>query len=40
VLVHNYLELGLETIAGIMTDEVAELKLAVQTILEADEQAK
>lgn len=40
VLVHNYLGIDLETIWGIMTDEVAELKIAVQTILEAVEQAK
>jgi len=37
VLVHNYLGIDLETIWGIMTDEVAELKLAVQIMLEVDE---
>ncbi len=40
VLVHNYLGIDLETIWGIMTDEVVELKLAVQTILKVDEATK
>lgn len=36
VLVHNYLGVDLETIWGIMQDEVAELRIAIQAILASD----